>query len=1163
MFCFSYLLVYIEKKQDGWHGYAYASGYAFSQLVVGLLTAHAAYRMALGAYKVQSALTCAVYKKVLSISSSSRHQYMAGEIMNLMSVDVEQVGRFLLEFHNCWGVPLRMVLILVFLWQYLGPSCLATVVIMLASALMTTCVARFSDRYQVRDRTTPASPPFLTIHGASVASCMWFVKVIKLNAWEPPFMKKVKRTRHEELSSLKKYSMLQSTFTFVWAATPYAAALASFATFLALNPNYQLTPSIAFTCLSLFMLLRFPMYMLPDLLSRLIRCVVSLKRLSAFLEKPELDEEAIGPNPEKGDAISLSKASFTWSGEEPAVLRDVTLNVKSGSLVAIVGPVGCGKSALLKAILGTLEKASGTIDTQGRLAYVAQQSWIQNATLKENIIFTNKTNEERYQKVVEACALKPDLEMLPAGENTEVGDKGINLSGGQKLRISLARAVYHDADVYLLDDPFSAVDVHVASHLFEDVVGPTGILRSKTRILVTHSVAVLPQVDWIVLLDEGRIKEQGTYRDLLENHESDFSAFLKKYIKKSSSDDDLKVAEETERCACEHISFRPNEGSMKKDAVDGLELTDEEEMNTGSVSFILLCRSNKKNCLHLTKVLYRMFYFNSNRILEKKAHLRRLTEAIKSDRQLVLIETLYFLNFLSDYNHIMNLVAHAFYSSGLWLSEWSSHSDPSLRPTYMVVYGAILVGMSLFHLIFSVLFVLGAMRAASSIHNELLQSVMRTPISFFDTTSMGRIVNRFSRDVDLIDQEVPFLMSINLVDIALIVLLVIVICIPSAYFAVIVAVVLPLFLVLTVVSLPAFRQVRRLQSVSRSPVFSHFGETVSGAVSIRAFGVTKPFVQTLEHFLDDNINCYVHSAALDGSRIVATQAVTLLLSIGAALVSVEGRDFLEASMAGLTLTYTMQLAEDVSYAVTMLVLLEASMVAVERAMDYFDLPEEAPWRNPETQPAVEWPARGDVAFTDYSAAYRDDAEPVLRHIILKAEAGQKIGLVGRTGAGKSTLASALFRVIEPRAGSIVVDNVDITRIGLHDLRLKMTIIPQDPVLFSGSLRWNLDPFDEHSDDAVWKALEQAHLKDYIVGQGLGLDFDIAEGGDNVSAGQRQLVCLTRALLRQSKVLVLDEATSSVDLATDQLVKETIHSEFQSTTMIIIAHKLHTIMDCDR
>ncbi|XP_040070390.1 multidrug resistance-associated protein 1 [Ixodes scapularis] len=1097
-----YLLVYIEEKQDSWHGYAYASAYAFSQLVGGMLNAHAAYLMALGGYKVQSALTSALYKKVLRISSSSRRQYTAGEIMNLMSVDVEQVGQFLLLCHNCWGVPLRIVLTMVFLWKYLGPSSLATLATMLASTLATTCVAHFCDKYQKRQMDSK------DLRLRQTTEVLNGIKVIKLNAWEPPFMEKVKRTRAEELSSLKKYAILQSTFAFVWSATPNAAALASFGTFLLVSPANQLTPSIAFTCLSLFMLLRFPMYILPDVLSRLIRCLGSLKRLSAFLEEAELDEKMIGASPDKGDAVSLKGASFTWASEEPAGLRDLTLNVKEGSLVAVVGPVGCGKSTLLNAILGTLEKVSGSVDVQGRLAYVAQQSWIQNATVKENIIFTNTANEERYQQVVEACALRPDLEMLPAGENTEVGDKGINLSGGQKLRISLARAVYHDADVYLLDDPFSAVDVHVASHLFEHVVGPTGALKSKTRILVTHSVTVLPQVDWIVLLDKGGIKEQGTYRDLLENDGSDFSAFLKKHAKKHSSSSNLKATAKTER---------PNEESVEKDVIDEAELADEERMNTGSVKWNIYAE-----------------YLN-------RAGWKFLVPAI-----------------------IAIFVAYCFeYGSGLWLSEWSSHPDPFMRATYMVGFGALLVGMSIFNFIYSVLFVLGSMRTASSIHSQLLQSVMRSPISFFDKTSMGRIVNRFSRDVDLIDKEVPFLLSMNVTDLASIVMLVVVICFPSAYFLIIVAVVLLLFTGLTVASLPAFRQVRRMQSVTRSPVFTHFGETVSGAVSIRAFGATKPFMETLERFLDDNINCYVHSAALDGCRVVAIQALTLLLSTTTALVSVAGRDFLEASMAGLTLTYTMQMAEEMTYVVMMFVMLEASMVAVERAMDYFDLPEEAPWRNAEVQPAAEWPTRGDVTFGDYSAAYRDDVEPVLRHVNFQAQDGQKVGIVGRTGAGKSTLALALFRMIEPKTGSIVVDKVDIAKIGLHDLRLKMTIIPQDPVLFAGTLRWNLDPFDEHSDDAVWKALEQAHLKEHVVGEGLGLDYDIAEGGDNLSAGQRQLVCLARALLRQSKVLILDEATSSVDLATDQLVKETIHSEFQSTTMITIAHKLHTVMDCDK
>ncbi|KAG0424169.1 hypothetical protein HPB47_000084, partial [Ixodes persulcatus] len=916
---------------------------------------------------------------VLRISSSSRRKYTAGHIANLISVDVEQVGQFLQLANSCWSVPLKIVATLAFLWHYLGPSCMATVATMSIGTLATTCAAHYCGKFQKQQMA------FKDMRLRLTNEILNGIKVIKLNAWEPPFIEKVKKVRAKELSSLRKYSLLQSAFGFIWAITPFAALLASFGTFLLVNPANQLSPSLAFTCLSLFMLLRLPVYLLPEVVSRFIKCRVSLKRLSEFLDEADLKEDMVGGVPEEGAAVTFSQATFAWSKQDPPVLKDVNLNVKTGSLVAVVGSVGSGKSSLLSAVLGALEKMSGSVDVQvserAGIAYVAQQSWIQNATLKENIIFTNSVDEDRYRKVVEACALRPDLDMLPGGDNTQVGDKGFNLSGGQKLRISLARAVFHDADVYLLDDPFSAVDIHVASHLFDHVVGPSGILKSK-------------------------------------------------------------------------------------------------------------------------------------------------------------------------------------YGSSLWLSLWSTDPDPANKHEYILGYGMILVVMCVFNLVHWVIFLFGSLRAAASFHDQLLQSVMRSPISFFDTTPMGRVINRFSRDIDLVDKDVPFYAAMNMANIASMSLLVVVLCIPSAYFVIIVVVTSILFLGLMTVSLPSFRQVRRLQSVSRSPVLSHFGETISGALSIRAFGATEHFVKTLEYLQDNSVNCHIHAASLDGCRMVLVQLLTSLLSLGAALVTVLVRHSLDPGMVGMVLSYTLQMADEVSLVGLMSVMLTASLVAVERVMEYFNLPQEAPWKNAKVQPAAGWPTRGEVTFSDYSAAYRNGDKPVLRHINFKSRGGQKVGVVGRTGAGKSTCALALFRVVEPMSGSIVVDDVDVTEIGLHDLRLKMTIIPQDPVLFAGTLRWNLDPFNEHPDEAVWKALEQAHLKDFVSSQESGLDCDIAEGGDNLSAGQRQLVCLARALLRQSKVLVLDEATSSVDLETERLVKETTRAEFHSTTVITIAHKLHTVMDCD-
>uniref|UniRef100_A0A6B0VFE5 Putative abc transporter c family member n=1 Tax=Ixodes ricinus TaxID=34613 RepID=A0A6B0VFE5_IXORI len=981
---------------------------------------------------------------------------------------------------------------------------MATVATMTIGTLATTCAAHYCGKFQKQQMA------FKDLRLRLTNEILNGIKVIKLNAWEPPFIEKVKKVRTKELSSLRKYSLLQSAFGFIWAITPFAALLASFGTFLLVNRSNQLSPSLAFTCLSLFMLLRLPVYILPEVVSRFIKCKVSLKRLSEFLDEEDLKEDMVGGIPEEGAAVTLSHATFSWSKEVPPVLKDVNLNVKAGSLVAVVGSVGSGKSSLLSAVLGALEKVSGSVDVQGRIAYVAQQSWIQNATLKENIIFTNSVDEDRYRKVVEACALIPDLDMLPGGDNTQVGDKGFNLSGGQKLRISLARAVFHDADVYLLDDPFSAVDIHVASHLFDHVVGPSGILKSKTRILMTHSVTFLSQADWIVYLENGRVQEQGTYNDLLAGNKSGFCAFLRDHVKRAVSDKAMNSTEESSDVSCN--------GEVKKNGVPkGCRVADDEKVNSGNVGW------------HI----YREY--------PKRVGWKFLLPSI-----------------LTTY------VAYGCkYGSSLWLSLWSTDPDPAHKHEYILGYGMILVVMCIFNLVHWVIFLFGSLRAAASFHDQLLQSVMRSPISFFDTTPMGRVINRFSRDIDLVDKDVPFYAAMNMANIASMSLLVVVLCIPSAYFVFIVVVTSVLFLGLMVVSLPSFRQVRRLQSVSRSPVLSHFGETISGALSIRAFGATEHFVKTLEYLQDNSINCHMHAASLDGCRMVLVQLLTSLLSLGAALVTVLVRHSLDPGMVGMVLSYTLQMADEVSLVGLMSVMLTASLVAVERVMEYFNLPQEAPWRNAKVQPAAGWPTLGEVAFSDYSAAYRNGDKPVLRHINFKSRGGQKVGVVGRTGAGKSTCALALFRVVEPKTGSIVVDDVDVTEIGLHDLRLKMTIIPQDPVLFAGTLRWNLDPFNEHPDEALWKALEQAHLKDFVASQESGLDCDIAEGGENLSAGQRQLVCLARALLRNSKVLVLDEATSSVDLETERLVKETTRAEFQSTTVITIAHKLHTVMDCDQ
>ncbi|KAL3188436.1 hypothetical protein MRX96_003415 [Rhipicephalus microplus] len=1070
----SLILTFVQSKEYTWHGYVYACGYAGFLFLSGVLDAHAVYFTEFAAFRAQSSLLAALYRKVFRLAPSARRHYLAGDVMNFMSVDVEEVSSFLTLSTQVWTVPLRIVLTLVLLWHYLGASCLATLGVMFAAVLATTYVATLCDRYQEKQMALKDK------RMRQISEILNGIKVLKLSGWEVPFMERVQQTRLQEVSYLRKFSLLDSVFGFLWTCAPYLAALASFATFLAVNPSKQLTPEIAFVSLALFGLLRFPMGILPDVISKYIRFVVSMGRLAKFLGEAELDRNAVGTSPEQGHSVTLKNATLSWSREEAPVLKDLTLSVKTGSLVAVVGSVGSGKSSLLSAILGTLEKVSGTIDVEGRLAYVPQQSWIQNATVKGNVVFMNRLDEDRYREVIESCALLPDLEILPGGENTEIGEK---------LRLSLARAVYHDADVYLLDDPFSAVDVHVAAHLFEHVVGPTGILKSKTRILVTHSVTYLPQVDWIVLLNHGVVQEQGTYADLVGREGSKFAEFIQHHVKAHPSANSLTAAN----------GSRNRFVDEQKTGVeaDKCTLVEEETLCTGYVG----------------SHVYGMYF--------KRVGWRFLIPALITC----------ILAFGSEYG------------SAVWLSKWSQDGDVSRRHLYITGYALFLASYVVFNFVFWSIFVVGTLRAAIWFHQQLLNGIMRSPLSFFDTTPMGRIINRFSRDVESVDKEIPINANMTMCNIVWGMQLLILICIMSPYFTIVVFMAVLLFASVTIVSLPAFRQVQRLRSVTRSPILTHISESLAGVVSVRAFGVTKQFINALERCVDVNINCCYHSISLDCCRLTIANTLALVVSLGGLIVDHCWKELPEPR-------------NDWPCAVL-------HPGGVKCCIEYIGLTEEAPWRNADSQPDADWPARGNIAYSNYSAAYRDNLDLVLKGINIKIYDGQKIGIVGRTGAGKSTLALALFRIIEPRTGKINLDHVDISKIGLHDLRSKMTIIPQDPVLFAGTLRWNLDPCEDYTDDALWKALEQAHLKDFVATQDAGLDYEVLEGGENLSAGQRQLVCLTRALLRKSKVLVLDEATSSVDMATDHLIKDTIHREFSSTTMITIAHRLHTIMDCDR
>ncbi|MGH0130137.1 UNVERIFIED_CONTAM: hypothetical protein FKN15_041188 [Acipenser sinensis] len=907
------------------------------------------------------------------------------------------------------------------------------------------------------------------------------MKVLKLYAWELAFKDKVLQIRQSELKVLKKGAYLAAISTFTWVCAPFLVALSTFAVYVLVDENNILDAEKAFVSLALFNILRFPLNMLPMVISSMVQASVSLKRLHVFLSHEELEEDSVDRKAITGstDSISIVDGMFSWSKNAPPSLKRINVSIPEGALVAVVGHVGSGKTSLFSALLGEMEKQEGLVSVKGSVAYVPQQAWIQNATLRDNIVFGQERKERWYQRVVEACALVPDLEILPAGDETEIGEKGVNLSGGQKQRVSLARAVYCDCAIYLLDDPLSAVDAHVGKHIFDKVIGPKGVLQSRTRVLVTHGLSYLPQVDLILVLVDGEITEMGSYQELL-NRQGAFAEFLHTYA------------------SAEQNREEEEEGSVKEE--------EEKEEQEG------------------------LWVFR----LQGGPRSAGSGAGVDSDKY-------------SSSNEV----------SGKHNKPGASNEAGKLTEADKAQTGK--VGVAVFS--YSMTVSIGGILASRHLHQSMLHNVLRSPMSFFERTPSGNLVNRFSKETDTIDSVIPGIIKMFMGSLFNVLGSCAVILVATPIVAIIIPPLGLLYFFRFYVA--SSRQLKRLESVSRSPVYSHFNETLLGASVIRAFREQPRFIRESDNRVDHNQRAYYPSIVANRWLAVRLEFVGNCIVLAAALFAVVARDSLSPGIVGLSISYALQITASLNWLVRMSSELENNIVAVERVKEYSDTEKEAVWRVEQTPPPPAWPTHGHIDIRDYGLRYREDLELALKNISFTIEGGEKVGIVGRTGAGKSSLTLGLFRIIEPAQGKILIDGVNIAELGLHDLRSRITIIPQDPVLFSGTLRMNLDPFDAYSDEEVWNSLELAHLKNFVSGLPDRLNHECSEGGENLSLGQRQLVCLARALLRKTKILVLDEATAAVDLETDDLIQSTIRSQFEECTVLTIAHRLNTVMDYTR
>ncbi|KAG0359164.1 Canalicular multispecific organic anion transporter 2 [Podila minutissima] len=1152
--------------------------------------------------EARTALVSMIYRKALKLSPFAKQSLTPGEISNHMSVDSDKWG-VALDLLPMWiSVPFEICLALWLLYRQLGWSSMAGLATIIAVSPLQGYIAAFFSK--AKDEKLAAMDNRIRLVNEVLAG----IKIVKLYGWESSFRSKIAVYRNRELAILRKIGLAFSFMTIMFSSLTLLMALVSFSIYATVGgpggaPG-DINAQTIFVSLTLFGLLNRPIGMLSFILGETVGLVVANRRIQRYLLSEELDESEIERHdtlPEKTSdsapvVIQIQNATFAWDKEGPevetdkqekarvkkearkykeqvkealesglptpsppspvernydATLTDINLSVPMGHLTAIVGRVGQGKTSLFSAMIGDMYKRQGSVKIYGRVAYAPQQTWIINATLKDNIVFGLEFDQERYDRIVYASGLLPDIEMLPAGDLTEIGERGINLSGGQKQRVSLARAAYQDADIYLLDDPLSAVDAHVDQHLWQNLIGPNGLLKDKTRMLVTHGIHHLSEVDQIVVIKDGEISEVGQYQELLDAKNAFFKLiedYSAKETRKDSesatsmddalgdgtmtlaSDDDIVADGKSKGAVAKHGAVETSNVVDEK-LDDKADLIDEEHLQIGNVRLAVY------------------------KIYAKAASYRNAIQVLL----------------------LFGVIQGCQIGTTIWLQQWVGVVSTTTHGVgfFMGIYAVLVFAYMMLTVWTSYTTMVSAgVRASQRLHNNLLNNVLRLPMSFFDTTPVGRIVNRFSSDFYSIDEVIPWgFHDMIFCGIATFGSL-IVIGVATPWFLAIVPPVMVAYVVVQSYYIASSRAFKRIESITKSPMYQHFSETLAGVSTIRAMRYEARFID--ENATKSNLTSNSHFIWAVGNRWINVRLELLgsIIVLASALFAVMSRNTLSASVTGMSLSYALNITQDITWMVRCYCELQNNLVSVERVKEYSDKHREAPNETTVNLPP-NWPAHGKIEFKNYSTRYRQGMDLVIKNVSFDVQPGEKIGIVGRTGAGKSSLTLALFRIIEAAnmelekiaveedGGSIWIDGVDISTIGLEALRQNLAIIPQDPTLFVGTVRDNLDPFEQCQDAELWEALERAHLKMYISSKPGGLSYEVTQNGENFSVGQRSLICLARALLRKTKILVLDEATAAVDVETDELIQKTIRSEFADRTILTIAHRIKTVMDYDK
>ncbi|XP_047065452.1 ABC transporter C family member 14-like [Lolium rigidum] len=1095
--------------------------------------------------RVRAALLAAVYRKSLRLSTGARRAHGAGAIVNYMEVDAEEVSSVTYQLHNLWLMPLQIAVALALLYAHLGPAVLTAV----AAIAVVTVVVAFANR-----RNLEYQSKFLGKRDErmkAITQLLNYMRVIKLQAWEETFGSKVRHLREAELGWLAKSMYFMCANTVVLWSGPLVMTVLVFGT--CVLTGVELDAGKVFTATAFFRMLDGPMQSFPEAIAAITQATVSLGRLDRYLLDAELNDATVEHVLDSGIGayrvvVEVHDATFAWDmrgkkeneteqededetivEETPVletVLKGINMEVRRGELAAVVGTVGSGKSSLLSCIMGEMDKVSGKLRVCGSTAYVAQTAWIQNGTIQENILFGRPMDSERYKEVTRSCCLEKDLEMMEFGDQTEIGERGINLSGGQKQRIQLARAVYQKCDIYLLDDVFSAVDAHTGSYIFKECL--RGLLKGKTILLVTHQVDFLHNADTIFVMKDGMIAQSGKYDELLEAG-AGFSALVAAHDSSMELVEQGRQVEKTRHSQPAAVIRIPSLHSRSIGKGEKLIVAPEIEAATSKI-----IQEEERESGQVSWRVYKLY----------------LTEAW-GWWGVVGIFGLSLVWQASDM------------ASDYWLSYETSGSIPFNPSLFIGVYFAIAGVSMVLQVIKTFLETVLGLQTAQIFFSKMFHSILHAPMSFFDTTPSGRILSRASSDQTTIDDVLAFFVGLTISMYISVFSTIIVTC-QVAWPSVIA--VIPLLLLSIWYRnqyLGTSRELTRLEGVTKAPIIDHFTETVVGATTIRCFNKESEFFQENLDRINSSLRMNFHNYAANewlGFRLELLG--TLVLSITAFLMISLPSNFIKKEFVGMSLSYGLALNFVVYYAISISCMLENYMVAVERVNQFSTLPSEAAWKK-DDHPPLYWPTHGDIDINDLKVRYRPNTPLILKGITVSIRGGEKIGVVGRTGSGKSTLIQAFFRLVEPAEGKIIIDGVDICALGLHDLRSRFGIIPQEPVLFEGTIRSNIDPIGQFSDSEIWQALEHCQLKDVVASKAQKLDALVADSGENWSVGQRQLLCLGRVILKQNQVLFMDEATASVDSQTDAAIQKITREQFSSCTIISIAHRIPTVMDCDR